>query len=177
MSKKTFPVNRKDLYQIENYLYNLILLSESPEFVLEEDINKVRKILREIDYMRMTLNILLHVFKNDPGERPVVAWDLDNPNKKCDYQTYWFFSSIKAAAIILKGEHRHIKSLCDGKRKMPACRQALEQPVKVKGGNIKHTTTGWLFRYKDKWDDNPDNTYRVFDPQSPLFEIKNIKYI
>ena len=176
MSKKTFPISHSDLYQIEKYLYNLILYSETAEFVLDEKLHKVHAIMREIEFMRMALSILLHIYKNDPGEKPVVAWSLDNPNEDCDYQKYWFFSSIKAAAYILDGEPRHIKSLCEGKRTTAVLRKALAEPVKLKGGNKQHTTKGWMFRYKDEWDDCPDNIKRVFDPKSPLFEIKNLKY-
>ena len=169
MSKKAQPISRNDLYQIEKYIYNLILFSEAPEFILDEKINKVHAVMREIEYMRMTLNICMHWFKHDPGEQPVVAWNLDNINEKCEYQKYWFFSSVKAAAYILNGKTRDIKSLCEGTRHIPTLRTNLPKPIRVKGGNLQYKSKGWLFRYKDKWDDNPDNVYRVFDPSSPLF--------
>lgn len=141
------PVTRDQLRQLEHYLFALSRFIDTAEFQKDVDSMTQKKILHEMGYMTMAVDILHNTFRGSGGEVPIVGWELKNPDKEYGFIKVYHFSSAALAGECLNINKSHIGSVCRGARK---------------------SAGGWCFKYKSEYEE--EEAYS-FDPNSPRFEL------
>jgi hypothetical protein len=128
------PVNRSSVYQLEHYLFALTQYVTSVEFKEDIKSDKQQKILREIGFITMAIDILKSTFlEKHHFEKKVVGWEDPNPYKKEGYLKIYYFSCIKVAGLCTGSNTAAITSVCKNNRKK---------------------TNGWVFKYREDWEQN-----------------------
>ena len=146
-------ISRDDLQQLEHYLYALYRYTDTPDFQKDTNSQKQAKILHEMGFIMMAIDIFKQTFSGTGNDIPVVGWEIKNPDEKYGFLKIWHFSSAAAAGKILNINKSHIGAACRGARK---------------------TAGGWNFKFKSEYEDVDADELYNFDPNSPRFEIINI---
>ena len=146
-------ITRDNLQQLEHYLYGLTRYIDSAEFQKDTDSLTQRKILYEVGFITMAIDILKRTFKGTGNEVPIVGWEEKNPDIKFGFMRVWHFTSSAIAGKILNINKSHITAVCRGTRK---------------------TAGDWCFKYKTEYNKSIEDELYNFDPNSPRFEIINI---
>lgn len=141
------PVTRDQLRQLEHYLFALCRLIDTAEFQKDTPSLEQNKILVEIGFIAMAVDILHSTFRGTGGEIPIVGWELKNPDKEYGFIKVYHFSSAALAGQCLKINKSHIGSVCRGER---------------------NSAGGWCFKFKAEYEE--EESYS-FDPNSPKFEL------
>jgi len=144
------PVTRDQLRQLEHYLFALSRYTDTVEFQKDIDSRQQRKILYELGYMQMAVDILKNVLAGTGGEVPIVGWEAKNPDEKHGFIKIYHFSSAALAGQCLNINKSHIGSVCRGDRA---------------------SAGGWCFKYKSEYEEEEAIT---FDPHSPTFDLITI---
>ena len=144
------PVSRDQLQQLEHYLFALLRLTLSQEFVLDLDSQKKSKILGEMHYIDMTINILKHTFRGTGNDIPIVGWDDYDSAMPSGYRTVYRFTSAATAAVCLDLNNSHVTAVCKGDR--------------------SHVG-GWTFMYLSEYEDIEPLDY---GPNGVLYDIKKL---
>jgi hypothetical protein len=126
-------ISREQLYQLEHYLFRLSELVGSVEFRDETKSDKQKKILYELGYISLTIDIIRQTFQGNNSEQPVVGWPIENPYKEDGYMKVYYFSCIKVAATCTNTNQSKISAVC--KKNRPY-------------------TGGWKFKYRNDWEEN-----------------------
>ena len=62
MAKHKLPVTQEEVLQLEKYVYELHRYTQTAEVMKDMDTDKVHKLLIEVQYMQMALNIYSKLF-------------------------------------------------------------------------------------------------------------------
>ena len=172
MAKHKLPVTQEEVLQLEKYVYELHRYTQTAEVMKDMETDKVHKLLIEVQYIQMALNIYSKLF---PKKKAVIGYSIDETKKEHKYIKYWLFSSAESAGYILNEIPQRIELMCKGKRKTPVVKQSLRKPIRLENGNLRYITQGWIFMYKEDWDKKGSQDFDlVFNPGSSCFKFKNI---
>ena len=125
------PIRRSQFRQLENYLFALIRFSESIDFTLDITGHERDKLLREISYIEMSINIISYLYKGDDEARPIVGWCRSDDSIEYNYMNVYKFSSIKVATECLGLNAVRVEKVCER--------------------TVTHTCN-WVFRYLDDYE-------------------------
>jgi hypothetical protein len=109
-------ISRDDLQQLEHYLYALCRYTDTPDFQKDTSSQKQGKIMREMSYIIMAIDIIKQTFKNTGTDIPIVGWETKNPDEPYGFIKVWHFSSAAAAGRILdinKSQNPFLQELPD----------------------------------------------------------------
>lgn len=140
-------ISRDDLQQLEHYLYVLARYIDTAEFQKDISSQAQGKLLNEMGYITMAIDILKKTFTGTGNDIPIVGWEVKNPDDEYGFFKLWHFTSAATAARILGLNNSHIGSVCRG---------------------VRQSTGGWAFKFKAEYEE--EEVYS-FDPNSPRFEI------
>jgi len=146
-------ISRDNIQQLEHYLYALTRFIDSTEFQKDTNSQLQGKILHEVGYITMAIDILKRTFVGTGNEVPIVGWEVKNPDEAFGFMRIWHFSSAATAGRILNINNSHIGAACRGARK---------------------TAGGWNFKFKAEYEEVDADELYNFDPNSPRFEIIKI---
>jgi hypothetical protein len=105
-------VTREHMHYLEYYLFTLLRYVRSREFVQELKDDKQRRILYEIAYIEMALNILRTIFTPIGRERPIIGWEVNSPGVKVENKIIYYFSSAIVAAECTDCAQSNIGEVC-----------------------------------------------------------------
>ena len=110
-------ISRDELQQLEHYLYALCRYTDTADFQKDTNSQQQAKVMREMGYITMAIDIIKQTFKGTGTDIPIVGWELKNPDEKYGFLKIWHFSSAAAAGRMLNINKSHIGSVCRGARK------------------------------------------------------------
>jgi hypothetical protein len=143
-------INKNDLKQLEHYKFNLALFIESSEFKYDLHPEKQRRLLNELQYVSMYIDIAKSVFNLSGTEIPIVGWEMYNEEQiKGKYIKIYHFTSATLAAEILNLNNSKVSAVCRGKRP---------------------STGGWIFKYLSDYLEE-ERTISGIDPTLPFYDL------
>ena len=148
-------ISRDDLQQLEHYLYALCRYTDTPDFQKDTNSQTQGKILHEMGFITMAIDIFKQTFKGTGNDIPIVGWEIKNPDEKYGFLKIWHFSSAAAAGRILGINKSHIGSVC-------------------RGNKIRQSAGGWSFKFTYDFEEEEKEEVESFFLSSPRYEIINI---
>ena len=143
-------INKNNLKQLEHYKFNLALYLESPEYKYELSTEKQNKLLNELNYLSMYIDIAKQVFNLSGTEIPIVGWEVYNKEDiKNGYTKIYHFTSAALASKILNLNPSKVTAVCKGNR---------------------GSTGGWLFKYLSEYLEEDEVVGGISD-DLPFYEI------
>lgn len=143
-------ISREELQQLEHYLFALTRFVDTADFQKDTSSQKQQKVINEMGYITMAIDILKKTFVGTGCEKPIVGWEIKNPDKEFGFMRVWYFSSSAAAGRILNINKSHISAVCRGGRK---------------------SAGGWIFKLQSDYEEEERQN---FNSESPRFDIINI---
>lgn len=124
-------INKNNLKQLEHYKFNLALYIESSDYKYELSLEQQRKLLNELNYLTIYIDIAKQVFNLSGTEIPIVGWEAYNKEDiKNGYTKIYHFTSAALASQILNLSSSKVTAVCKGRR---------------------DSTGGWLFKYLNEY--------------------------
>lgn len=124
-------IDKNKIKQLEHYKFNLALFMESSEFKYKLNGEQQNKLLHELQYIGIAIQIAKDVFNLSGREKPIVGWEVYNKEDiKNGYTKIYHFSSAALASQILNLNPSKVTAVCKGHR---------------------GSTGGWLFKYLNEY--------------------------